>query len=74
MRARAGFAGAAGATTTTYLVPSPQLPLLKPFTEILPPSVISRSGSGNQRRQPNIFSNASSYTSACAGRGCARRT
>ncbi len=30
-----------GATTTTYLVPSPEVPLLKPFDKILPPSVIS---------------------------------
>ncbi|WP_313675958.1 PE-PPE domain-containing protein [Mycolicibacterium sp.] len=30
-----------GATTTTYLVPSPQLPLLTPFDAILAPSVIS---------------------------------
>jgi len=73
MRARAGFAGAAGATTTTDLVPSPQLPLLKPFTEILPPSVISRSGSGNQRHQPNIFSNASAYTSAAGALGSASK-
>jgi PE-PPE domain len=30
-----------GATTTTYLVPSPQLPMLKPLNGVLPPSVIS---------------------------------
>ncbi|WP_313673816.1 PE-PPE domain-containing protein [Mycolicibacterium sp.] len=30
-----------GAITTTYLVPSPQLPLLKPFNGILSPSVIT---------------------------------
>jgi len=30
-----------GATTTTYLVPSPEVPLLKPFDKILAPSVIS---------------------------------
>ena len=30
-----------GATTTTYLVPSPELPLLKPFDKILAPAVIS---------------------------------
>ena len=30
-----------GATTTTYLVPSPEVPLLKPFDKILAPPVIS---------------------------------
>jgi hypothetical protein len=30
-----------GATTTTYLVPSPELPLLKPFDKILAPPVIA---------------------------------
>lgn len=30
-----------GATTTTYLVPSPEVPLLKPFDKILAPAVIS---------------------------------
>ena len=30
-----------GATTTTYLVPTPEVPLLKPFDKILAPSVIA---------------------------------
>lgn len=30
-----------GATTTTYLVPSPEIPLLKPFDKVLPAPVIS---------------------------------
>lgn len=31
----------AGATTTTYLIPSPEVPLLKPFDKILAPAVIT---------------------------------
>lgn len=30
-----------GATTTTYLIPSPEVPLLKPFEKVLAPSVLA---------------------------------
>jgi hypothetical protein len=55
----------AGATTTTYLIPSPQLPLLKPFNEILPPSVIT---AANNLLKPMVDRGYSRYDSVTDNR------
>lgn len=55
----------AGATTSTYLVPSPQLPLVKPFEEILPPSVIS---TANEVLTPMVQRGYSRYDSVTGNR------
>lgn len=53
------------ATTTTYLVPSTELPLLKPFDGILPPSVIA---SANRVLKPLVDRGYSRYDAVTGNR------